>query len=1098
MDTFLQLGLSIVQAPTQLQNELDQLKTKLPSARLLIGRSEWSMFKNKDLDDLIWQLKDAAYDAEDLLRYFEDLALRQKIEATGQSWAGQLCSSTLSTGRNILFDSKRIRDAQHKLEKIMAEVKEMLGFMGLDRHEPVQFMPTTTEIITAPEVFGRDAERDQVMEMLGVDAEIDRTNQINQVITQMGMPLTMGSTSTRSKRKSPAATGHGASARRSAKRLKGSCSSSTGLAESTNFTDSNVSVLPIFGIGGIGKTTLAQLIYNDKRVKSHFTEMIWVCVSDLFDDERMTKEILKTISEPEFELPCDIRDLRAELRKQLKNQKFLLVLDDMWEITQQWEHFYEPLRHGLEGSMILLTTRHETIAHCVATSNCKPVKLEGLPTDTFWEFFKKCAFDKECPESYLHLHDIGRSICSKLHGTPLAAKTLGRLLNSNLTEEHWMTINNSELWEQEQKEGDILPALRLSYLHLPYELRRCFAFCSMFPKDYSFERYEIVDIWVAEGFIAPQGTKRLEDVGICYFDNLRGRYLFQTDPKFPKQNRYVMHDLIHDTAQQASKHECFLMKDSNKVVHKFRHMSIEVDAVSLSTMADIQHFNKLRSLRFVTKLNSEITWFSQLSNIVFLSIKGCMLEKLPESICECSSLRYLDISHSRVKELPARFWCLYNLQVFDASRSRLLTVDGHVTNLINLRQLALPQKASLTLSRVPGLSKLSCLRNLSYFTVVRKNGGIGELKGMNQLRGMLCIRHILRLKSKEEAAEARLVDKKYLKNLDLHWRMEPLRNRPNSCENDVADGLCPNERIECLKIHGFGGDRLPSWFTPNELKNIRSLELSGCSFLKSLSIPHFSGGIQGGSTGQHASSSTDCSNGIASISFAHLTAISIVRCDGLENLDQFLSPSGQHTSSSTNYSNSIASLAFTHLTSISIARCNGLKNLDQFLSPVNLPSVRSIVLEVCRSLKSIPVGNFVGFIHLQDLKLRNCDNLVCPQPSEELVLPPSIRRLCIWDCGELDRSFPSSWLDRLTSLTVLCLFGCHNVVSINCPNKLKYLDLSYCTKLSSIGGSEVDLSSIAHTLIFRCPKLTEVQEASRYNALPREELEEIKKFLVSF
>jgi len=320
----------------------------------------------------------------------------------------------------------------------------------------------------------------------------------------------MGSTSAGSSKRKSA--GHqkkrksaAASTSKAAKRL-GNSSSSPRFAETTNLAG-NVSVLPIFGIGGIGKTTLAQLIYNDERVRAHFTVRIWVCVSDLFDDERMTKEIVKTISEPKIELPCDIGDLRVQLKEQLKSQKFLLVLDDIWQISQQqWEYFYAPLRCGLEGSMILVTTRHQNIAHLVATSSYEPVQLKGLPDDIFWEFFKECAFGRKLPESYPRLQEIGRKICFKLRGTPLAAKTLGRLLNSKLSEDHWSYIEGSELWEQPQKDGDILPALRLSYLYLPIELRRCFAFCSMFPKDYSFERHEIVDIWVAQGFMRNEST----------------------------------------------------------------------------------------------------------------------------------------------------------------------------------------------------------------------------------------------------------------------------------------------------------------------------------------------------------------------------------------------------------------------------------------------------------------------------------------------------------------------------------------------------------------------------------------------------------------
>jgi hypothetical protein len=360
--------------------------------------------------------------------------------------------------------------------------------------------------------------------------------------------------------------------------------------------------------------------------------------------------------------------------------------------------------------MILVTTRLEKIARLVSTGNCKPVELEGLPADTFWEFFKQCAFYKEQPESYPHLQDIGRSISSKLRGTPLAAKTLGHLLNRDLTEQHWRSIRDSELWEQEQNDGDILPALRLSYLYLTTELRRCFAFCSIFPKDYSFKRHEIVDIWVAEGFVSSSVGKRLEDVGMNYLDDLRDRCLFQTDPKFPNEDKYVMHDLIHDTAQYVSVHECLSMKDLSGMTKKPRHMSVEVDGKSLNTMKNIHNFNKLRSLRFGTELDVEITWFSQLSNILFLSLKGCKLESLPQSICGLNSLRYLDISYSNISELPSKFWCLYSLQVVDAIGSRLRTIHQDVTKLINLHQLALPEKASIDLSKVLSHPEISNFR----------------------------------------------------------------------------------------------------------------------------------------------------------------------------------------------------------------------------------------------------------------------------------------------------------------------------------------------------------------------------------------------------
>ncbi|KAB8098574.1 hypothetical protein EE612_027894 [Oryza sativa] len=561
----------------------------------------------------------------------------------------------------------------------------------------------------------------------------------------------------------------------------------------------------------------------------------------------------------------------------------------MWpNAKDEWETFFAPLRYGFEGSMILVTTRSPDVANLVASNNCNPFRIEGLDRDIFWEFFKKCAFGKQCPESYPQLHDIGRSIASRLCGSPLAAKTIGRLLNMELTVQHWKTVQNKELWELPNRDNDILPALQLSYLHLPQELKSCFAFCSMFPKGYSFERDEIVGMWVAQGFVAPEGSMRLEDIGIRYLDDLRGRFLLQTDTNCLDQSRYVMHDLIHDMAQSISVDKCFLMQDlsyqnQRRMPHAVRYMSVEVDSESLSQTRDIQYLNKLHSLKFGTILMFEITWFNQLSNILFLSLKGCMLVRLPDSIGELHSLRYLDISRSHVQELPEKLWCLYCLQVLDASSSSLEVISPDVTKLINLRRLAVPMGCSPKLSEISGLGNMSLLRNLIHFTVGIGNGRkISELKGMNQLSGTLTISSIYNVKSKEEAVEARLIDKQYLQALVLLWRDQPVPRVMND-DNGVAEGLCPPSRIQRLNVDSFAGDSFsPSWFNPESLPTLRMLELRKCIFLRSLSIPSlpsleelrltslgvevltiFCGSTGGGRMLQQASSSIRRSNAIS-------------------------------------------------------------------------------------------------------------------------------------------------------------------------------------------------------------------------------------------
>lgn len=333
---------------------------------------------------------------------------------------------------------------------------------------------------------------------------------------------------------------------------------------------------------------------------------------------------------------------------------------------------------------------------------------------------------------------------------------------------------------------------------------------------------------------------------------------------------------------------------------------------------------------------------------------------------------------------------------------------------------------------------------------------------MDKLSGTLTIKSICNVKSKEEASEARLVDKQYLKTLDLWWRDSDGYNVMSS-ENGVLEGLCPPRRIECLKVENFRGDSFcPSWFKPESLPTIRSLELVRCHCLKSLSIPSLP-------SLEHLL--------LARVPIEELTVFADDTPSGSTDCDRM-----QHPSSS----NGI--VCFRGLTSVRLINCNGLRNLDQFLSPDYLPSIKFIAIGRCLRLV---LPSFVGFDHLQDLRILYC-NEVCPQ---EMVLPSSLQRLSIVNCGELDRSFPTC-LRALTSLTALHLVGCNNMESIPIGTnfQVQYLHLKKCLKLSSIGGAHA-LSSFRYVSISECPELLhQVQQPFERDLLTKEE-KELHNFL---
>ncbi|XP_059596927.1 LOW QUALITY PROTEIN: putative disease resistance protein RGA3 [Vitis vinifera] len=251
-------------------------------------------------------------------------------------------------------------------------------------------------------------------------------------------------------------------------------------------------------MGGIGKTTLAKLVYNDRRVVEFFDLKAWVCVSNEFDLVRITKTILKAIDSGTSD-DNDFNLLQHKLEERPTRKKFLLVLDDVWnEDYNDWDSLQTPLFNvGLYGSKIIVTTRINKVAavmHSVHTHH-----LAKLSSEDCWSLFAKHAFENGNSSPHPKLEEIGKEIVKKCDELPLAAKTLGGALYSEGRVKEWENVLNSETWDLPN--NAILPALILSYYHLPSHLKPCLAYCSIFPKDYQFEKENLILLWMAEGFL---------------------------------------------------------------------------------------------------------------------------------------------------------------------------------------------------------------------------------------------------------------------------------------------------------------------------------------------------------------------------------------------------------------------------------------------------------------------------------------------------------------------------------------------------------------------------------------------------------------------
>nr|XP_023910004.1 disease resistance protein RGA2-like [Quercus suber] len=214
--------------------------------------------------------------------------------------------------------------------------------------------------------------------------------------------------------------------------------------------EESVLILPIIGLGGLGKTTLAQLVFNDREIQNHFEQKLWVCVSDDFEVKVIVKKILECAQNKKQE-EIELNTLINNLKKEIDGKRYLLVLDDVWnEDPQKWLELKSLLMDGARGSRILVTTRINKVAEI--TKTIQPYMLECLDKEKSWSLFKQFAFANEQDSLNSNIREIGMEIIAKCKGIPLAIRSLGSLLYFRNPEKEWSTFKDNELSNEVEKD----------------------------------------------------------------------------------------------------------------------------------------------------------------------------------------------------------------------------------------------------------------------------------------------------------------------------------------------------------------------------------------------------------------------------------------------------------------------------------------------------------------------------------------------------------------------------------------------------------------------------------------------------------------------
>lgn len=318
----------------------------------------------------------------------------------------------------------------------------------------------------------------------------------------------------------------------------------------------SISVLSIVGIGGVGKTALTQLIYNDPLVKEQF-ERIWLSVSNNLDEVRLTREILDFVSQERHEGIRSFAKLQEilQIHMEFHSKRFLLILDDVWENLDAylWNKLLSPMMSSnVKGNVIVVTTRNFSVAKRIGT--LEPINLCALANDDFWLLFKSCAFGDENYEGHQSLSIIGHQVAEKLMGNPLAAVSTGELLRKQLTIDHWSNILKNEHWKSLQLSRGIMSALKFSYDQLPYYLQQCFSYISIFPCNHQFLGDELVRIWISQGFVKCNDSgEKLEETGQCYLTDLVNLGFFQQVESKDRRVLFQAEFFFHETHESSCK-----------------------------------------------------------------------------------------------------------------------------------------------------------------------------------------------------------------------------------------------------------------------------------------------------------------------------------------------------------------------------------------------------------------------------------------------------------------------------------------------------------------------------------------------------------------
>ncbi|VAI37539.1 unnamed protein product [Triticum turgidum subsp. durum] len=601
---------------------------------------------------------------------------------------------------------------------------------------------------------------------------------------------------------------------------------------------------------GIGKTALAQKVFNDDDIQGEFDKKIWLSINKHFNKADLLRTAITQAGGDTYPTNDEMHMLVQILADALAGKKVLLVMDDVWDPTA-WEGVLRTpfLNAAARGSRVLITTRREDVARRMGAEHpCH--RVDKLGPEDAWSLMKKQVMGNDTHETELDkLKDIGFQIIANCGGLPLAVKVMGGLLCQRDRRRHdWeMLLNDSSPGYTIPEE--IYYSVSLSYEDLSPCLKQCFLHYSLLPTNTVFYESDIVEMWISEGFV--HSDYDLEDVGSRYYSELIGRNLIEPDARYTSQRLCIMNDVVRSFAQ-------FLCRDEALVAHnaemydngdlssrKFYQLSLESKGSESDMLvwSLLQGQKSLRTLISIGRIKHQLgDSLISFPSLRVLHIESTNAAALVESLCQLKHLRYLSVAHTDVSSLPENINTMKFLQHINLDGcEKLEKLPDSIIKLGQLRYLNLNDTGINVVPR--GFRGLTNLRKLYGFPAHMDGDwcSLEELRPLSQLRE-IGLKGLENIAATSFAAKARLGEKVHLTYLKLECTSRSggdelvkegrgvFQDEEKQRIEKVFDELDPPDCLSILDIQGYFGLQLPIWMRTTEVILLESFHLACASF----------------------------------------------------------------------------------------------------------------------------------------------------------------------------------------------------------------------------------------------------------------------------